>query len=112
MPFDDDDLRMLLEKVKRGHFQVPLYVPTGAQQLLRGMVEVNPKKRLTVRLMCCTYVCVCVVYMCIHGCTYMYVQHVNGTCMYMYIQCHVHTCTHTYMYMYMYTYIHVHVYKV
>lgn len=48
LPFDDDNLRVLLEKVKRGHFHVPPYVPSGAQELLRGMVEVNPRKRLTV----------------------------------------------------------------
>jgi len=47
LPFDDDNLRVLLEKVKRGHFHVPPYVPSGAQELLRGMVEVNPRKRLT-----------------------------------------------------------------
>ena len=39
---------MLLEKVKRGQFHVPPYVPPGAQELLRGMVEVNPRKRMTV----------------------------------------------------------------
>ena len=48
LPFDDDNLRVLLEKVKRGHFHVPPYVPSGAQELLRGMVEVSPRKRLTV----------------------------------------------------------------
>ncbi len=48
LPFDDDNLRVLLEKVKRGHFHIPPYVPPGAEQLLKGMVEVNPKKRLTV----------------------------------------------------------------
>ena len=49
LPFDDDNLRVLLEKVKGGHFHMPPYIPPGAQQLLRGMVEVNSKKRLTVR---------------------------------------------------------------
>lgn len=49
LPFDDDNLRLLLEKVKRGHFHIPPYVPTGAQQLLKGMVEVNSKNRMTVR---------------------------------------------------------------
>ena len=48
LPFDDDNLRVLLEKVKRGQFHVPPYVPPGAQELLRGMVEVNPRKRMTV----------------------------------------------------------------
>ena len=48
MPFDDDNLRVLLEKVKRGRFNIPAYVPAGAQELIRGMVDVNPKTRLTV----------------------------------------------------------------
>ena len=48
LPFDDDNLRVLLEKVKRGNFHIPPYIPPGAQQLLKGMIDVNPKKRLTV----------------------------------------------------------------
>ena len=49
LPFDDDNLRGLLEKVKRGHFVIPAYLPQGAQQLLKGMVQVNPNNRLSVR---------------------------------------------------------------
>lgn len=49
LPFDDDNLRQLLEKVKRGVFHIPHFVPPDCQNLLRGMVEVNPEKRLTVR---------------------------------------------------------------
>lgn len=47
LPFDDDNLRQLLEKVKRGVFHIPHFVPPECQDLLRGMVEVNPEKRLT-----------------------------------------------------------------
>ncbi|XP_052748984.1 serine/threonine-protein kinase BRSK1 isoform X2 [Galleria mellonella] len=47
LPFDDDNLRQLLEKVKRGMFHVPHFVPPDCQQLLRGMIEVNPEKRMT-----------------------------------------------------------------
>ena len=50
LPFDDDNLRQLLEKVKRGQFHIPHFVPPDCQNLLRGMIEVNPEKRLTVRL--------------------------------------------------------------
>lgn len=49
LPFDDDNLRQLLEKVKRGVFHIPHFVPPDCQNLLRGMIEVNPEKRLTVR---------------------------------------------------------------
>nr|CAD7403978.1 unnamed protein product [Timema cristinae] len=48
LPFDDDNLRQLLEKVKRGVFHIPHFVPPDCQNLLRGMIEVNPDKRLTV----------------------------------------------------------------
>ena len=50
LPFDDDNLRQLLEKVKRGNFHIPHFVPPDCQNLLRGMIEVNPEKRLTVSL--------------------------------------------------------------
>lgn len=48
LPFDDDNLRQLLEKVKRGVFHIPHFVPPDCQSLLRGMIEVNPERRLTV----------------------------------------------------------------
>lgn len=52
LPFDDDNLRQLLEKVKRGVFHIPHFVPPDCQNLLRGMIEVNPEKRLTVSCNC------------------------------------------------------------
>ena len=51
LPFDDDNLRQLLEKVKRGNFHIPHFVPPDCQNLLRGMIEVNPEKRLAVSLL-------------------------------------------------------------
>ncbi|KAK3103562.1 hypothetical protein FSP39_020190 [Pinctada imbricata] len=47
LPFDDDNLRQLLEKVKKGVFHIPHFVPPDCQNLLRGMIEVNPDARLT-----------------------------------------------------------------
>ncbi|CAG2163309.1 unnamed protein product [Oppiella nova] len=47
LPFDDDNLRQLLEKVKRGVFHIPHFVPPECQDLLRGMVEVNANKRIS-----------------------------------------------------------------
>ncbi|XP_046356807.2 serine/threonine-protein kinase BRSK2-like isoform X2 [Haliotis rufescens] len=46
LPFDDDNLRQLLEKVKKGVFHIPHFVPPDCQNLLRGMIEVDPEKRL------------------------------------------------------------------
>ncbi|XP_071830597.1 serine/threonine-protein kinase BRSK2-like [Apostichopus japonicus] len=48
LPFDDDNLRNLLEKVKKGVFHIPHFVPPDCQNLLRGMVEVNTEKRLAI----------------------------------------------------------------
>ena len=48
LPFDDDNLRQLLEKVKRGVFHIPHFVPQEIQDLLRAMIEVDSDKRLTV----------------------------------------------------------------
>ncbi|KAE8606846.1 hypothetical protein XENTR_v10010905 [Xenopus tropicalis] len=47
LPFDDDNLRQLLEKVKRGVFHMPHFIPPDCQNLLCGMIEVDPTKRLT-----------------------------------------------------------------
>ncbi|XP_053305365.1 serine/threonine-protein kinase BRSK2 isoform X2 [Spea bombifrons] len=47
LPFDDDNLRQLLEKVKRGVFHMPHFIPPDCQNLLCGMIEVEPIKRLT-----------------------------------------------------------------
>lgn len=49
LPFDDDNLRHLLEKVKRGTFHIPHFVPPDVQNLLRRMVEVDPEKRITLK---------------------------------------------------------------
>ncbi|XP_014677568.1 PREDICTED: serine/threonine-protein kinase BRSK2-like [Priapulus caudatus] len=48
LPFDDDNLRNLLEKVKKGVFHIPHFVPPDCQNLLRGMIDVDPEKRLTI----------------------------------------------------------------
>ena len=45
LPFDDANLRNLLEKVKRGTFHIPHFVPEEAKKLLKGMIEVDIKKR-------------------------------------------------------------------
>jgi serine/threonine protein kinase len=50
LPFDDDNLKQLLEKIKKGHFTIPPYVPQDCQDLLRKMIEIDPNKRLSVQL--------------------------------------------------------------
>lgn len=50
LPFDDDNLRHLLEKVKRGVFHIPHFVSPDVQNLLRSMIQVDPDKRITVSM--------------------------------------------------------------
>uniref|UniRef100_A0A8C5HFL6 Serine/threonine-protein kinase BRSK2-like n=1 Tax=Gouania willdenowi TaxID=441366 RepID=A0A8C5HFL6_GOUWI len=50
LPFDHDNLRQLLEKVKSGVFHMPHFIPPDCQSLLKGMIEVNPDKRLTLEV--------------------------------------------------------------
>jgi len=47
LPFDDDNLRILLEKVKNGSFTIPSFVPEDCKDLIRNMIVVDPEKRLT-----------------------------------------------------------------
>lgn len=49
LPFDDDNIRRLLEKVKRGVFVMPIDVPLAAQDLLARMLEKDVDKRITVQ---------------------------------------------------------------
>ena len=48
LPFDDEDIRTLLAKVKIGKFNMPQELPHEAKDLIRRMLEVNPSKRITV----------------------------------------------------------------
>ncbi|XP_066928066.1 serine/threonine-protein kinase BRSK2-like [Clytia hemisphaerica] len=47
LPFDDDNLRILLEKVKKGTFTIPAFVPPDCVDLLHKMIKVNPEQRFT-----------------------------------------------------------------
>ncbi|KAI5477985.1 serine/threonine-protein kinase HSL1,negative regulator of Swe1 kinase [Pseudohyphozyma bogoriensis] len=47
LPFDDENIRELLAKVKKGRYTMPPELPHDAQDLISRMLEVNPKKRIT-----------------------------------------------------------------
>ncbi|XP_065070754.1 serine/threonine-protein kinase BRSK2-like [Rhopilema esculentum] len=47
LPFDDDNLRHLLEKVKKGVFVIPGFVPNDCRDLLEKMIKVDPDERPT-----------------------------------------------------------------
>jgi BR serine/threonine kinase len=45
LPFDDESLRNLVNKIKRGTFQMPSFAP-DVQDLIRKMLTVEPKQRI------------------------------------------------------------------
>lgn len=53
LPFDDKNVRHLLGKVKAGKYDMPTWIDPQAQDLLRRMIVVDVKKRITVRNLLC-----------------------------------------------------------
>lgn len=49
LPFDDENIRTLLAKVKTGVFTMPPYLSAEAQDLISKMLTLDPKKRITIR---------------------------------------------------------------
>ncbi|ORY89975.1 hypothetical protein BCR43DRAFT_480777 [Syncephalastrum racemosum] len=49
LPFDDDNIRQLLKKVKAGRYTMPSGISRNAQDLIRRILVVDPAKRLTMR---------------------------------------------------------------
>ncbi len=47
LPFDDENIRELLHKVKRGVYQIPSWVPADARDLIWRMLTVDPAQRIT-----------------------------------------------------------------
>lgn len=48
LPFDDENIARLLEKVKRNQFVIPADIDAGAQDLIRTMLEKDIHKRITI----------------------------------------------------------------
>ncbi|XP_013868721.1 maternal embryonic leucine zipper kinase [Austrofundulus limnaeus] len=49
LPFDDDNCMVLYRKITRGKYDNPQWLSTGSILLLNQMMQVDPKRRLTVR---------------------------------------------------------------
>lgn len=47
VPFDDNSIGALHSRIKRGTFTIPHHVSLDAQDLLRGMICVDPQRRMT-----------------------------------------------------------------
>jgi BR serine/threonine kinase len=48
LPFDDENIRRLLSKVKSGVFSMPSYLPPDLQDLIKRMLTVNPSERISI----------------------------------------------------------------
>mmetsp|Transcript_8275 Transcript_8275/g.34751 ORF Transcript_8275/g.34751 Transcript_8275/m.34751 type:complete len:582 (-) Transcript_8275:80-1825(-) len=48
LPFDDDNIRRLLAKVKAGAFTMPAYLHKDVQDLINRMLTVDPDERITI----------------------------------------------------------------
>ncbi|XP_060772654.1 maternal embryonic leucine zipper kinase [Neoarius graeffei] len=49
LPFDDDNCMVLYRKITKGHYENPHWLSPGSVLLLNQMMQVEPKRRLTVR---------------------------------------------------------------
>ena len=49
LPFDHENLRILLEKVKMATYEPPKDVPASARDLISRMLEKDVRRRITVR---------------------------------------------------------------
>ncbi|KAG5918448.1 hypothetical protein E4U42_006846 [Claviceps africana] len=49
LPFDDPDLRLMMDKTKKGQYVMPRGLSPEAEDLIRRMLQVNPDRRITIR---------------------------------------------------------------
>ncbi|XP_066472268.1 maternal embryonic leucine zipper kinase [Tiliqua scincoides] len=49
LPFDDDNVMVLYRKIVRGKYEIPKWLSPGSVLLLQQMLQVDPKKRITVK---------------------------------------------------------------
>ncbi|KAL8202887.1 UNVERIFIED_CONTAM: hypothetical protein K2H54_029184 [Gekko kuhli] len=49
LPFDDDNVMALYKKIVRGKYEVPKWLSPGSVLLLHQMLQVDPKRRITVK---------------------------------------------------------------
>jgi serine/threonine protein kinase len=49
LPFDDENIRKLLTKVKHGEYHIPDFVTGGPREIIQKLLQVNPKERWTLK---------------------------------------------------------------
>ncbi len=48
LPFEDNNLPALFQKIREAHYFMPLYLSGGAKELIHKMIQANPLNRLTI----------------------------------------------------------------
>lgn len=48
MPFDDQSIQKIYEKIKKGAYKIPDFASDKLKNLLTGILQVQPTKRLTI----------------------------------------------------------------
>lgn len=48
LPFIDNNVRKIYEKIKNGHFKVPKTLSSEVKNLIARMLSVDPDKRITI----------------------------------------------------------------
>lgn len=49
LPFDDDNINILYKKIQQGKYDVPSWLSQDSMQLLGDLLQVDPKKRITMQ---------------------------------------------------------------
>jgi carbon catabolite-derepressing protein kinase len=49
LPFEDDTMKGLFDKIEKGEYEVPSHFSKTAKKLISKMLIVNPKKRITMK---------------------------------------------------------------
>lgn len=50
LPFDDRNLAVLYQKIFKGDVQIPRWLSPGSQNIIKGMLDPNPKTRITMAM--------------------------------------------------------------
>ncbi|XP_046392641.1 maternal embryonic leucine zipper kinase-like [Ischnura elegans] len=53
LPFDDENIGHLYRKILGGHYQQPKWLSDESKRLIRSMLQVDPKKRISIKELCC-----------------------------------------------------------
>ncbi|KAG8225023.1 hypothetical protein J437_LFUL006034 [Ladona fulva] len=53
LPFDDENIGHLYRKILGGHYQQPKWLSDDSKKLIRSMLQVDPKRRISIKELCC-----------------------------------------------------------